>query len=117
MTDGTEDREWEEGEFLCPVCGTVEWFDLSRGSSSQQCKTVKLQKIVGPRYKEGDNLVYWSVAIDKLRRMGEHADIACNTTGFKLLQPVSEYLGFSLDQVGASAPEIYLRVQLMLLYG
>lgn len=43
--------------------------------------------------------------------MGEHADIACNTTGSKLLQPVSEYLGFSLDQVGASAPEIYLRVQ------
>lgn len=64
--------------------------------------------------KEKDNLVHCSVAIDKLRRMGEHADIAYNTTGSKLLQPVSEYLGFSLDQVGASAPEIYFRVQYFL---
>lgn len=38
--------------------------------------------------------------------MDEHADTSFNTTGSKWLQPVSEYLGFPLDQVGASGPEI-----------
>lgn len=48
--------------------------------------------------------------------MGEHADTAFNTTGSKWLQPVSEYLGFPLDQVGASAPEIELIPQYFLSY-
>lgn len=48
--------------------------------------------------------------------MGEHADTAFNTTGSKWLQPVSEYLGFPLDQVGASAPETELIPQYFLSY-
>ncbi|KAM3614730.1 uncharacterized protein V6R79_018570 [Siganus canaliculatus] len=39
--------------------------------------------------------------------MGKHADTAFNTTGSRLLLPVSEYLGFSLDQVNFLACQLF----------
>lgn len=41
--------------------------------------------------------------------MGARADAEFNTTGSRWLQPVSERLGFPLDQVGASAVNQTLR--------
>lgn len=104
VTEAEEEREEEEEEGVGSfnAWAITLWTGLTCHGASPTNNVCQWQKIASDKLKPKRKYNREKTEApppSKLRRMGERADSAFNTTGSKWLLPVSGYLGFPLDQV------------------